>query len=509
MSIIFERIKQNAKIFSNKSAVIDGNGDSITYLQLVERVEIRKRQLINSVKPSVTRVALCLKESCDIIVTVLALNALRVPIIPLNTELKPEQIIHQLVSVDADLVITEPATSHLYEENHKSINSVDLSELRKFSESSPVIIPTPEASDDYSQFLITLSSGSTGNPKPIILSEKNKLDRSDQAITLYAACSDDVILCASPFFHTLGQRLTFLPLLVGATLVQLPRFSAKKWCDTVYKHSVTFTIPVSSHLHELVDPLLANPLRFSSLRCLVSSSASINNVVKKQLFETLSCDFNEMYGTSEIATATNLTSYQSVSKPESVGIPCPNVVVKVVNKNFIPCKQMEVGQIIVKSPLASSGYYNLPHITKESFIEDFFLTGDLGYLDEDGYLFFTDRKKDVIITGGMNIYPSDIESVICQHPQIKECAIVGIHDPYLGEVPVAIIKYLGYPPSLEREVRSILQKKLAPSQRPLKYFFKKKLPLTASGKLDKLTMRREINELKLDLSSKLRALQKT
>ena len=184
-------------------------------------------------------------------------------------------------------------------------------------------------------------------------------------------------------------------------------------------------------------------------------------------------------------------------------------MVKVVNENLTPCKQMEVGQIIVKSPLASSGYYNLPHITEESFVEDFFLTGDLGYLDEEGYLFFVDRKKDVIITGGMNIYPLDIESVMSEHPQIKECAIVGIHDPYLGEVPVAIIKCLGDTRSVEREVRSTLKKKLAPFQIPLKYFFRKHLPLTASGKLDKRSMRREINELKLDLSSKLRALQKT
>ena len=509
MSIIFDRIKQNAKIFPDKSAIIDGKGAAITYLQLVERVEVRIGQLIKSVTPSFTRVALCLKESCEIPITVLALNALRVPIIPLNTELKPEQILHLLKSVDADLVITEPTTAHLFKGNHKGVNSVDLSELSKTTESVQGFIPRIEGSDEYSQFLITLSSGSTGNPKPIILSEKNKLDRSDQAIFLYEACSDDVILCASPFFHTLGQRLTFLPLLVGATLVQLPRFSAKTWCDAVHYHRVTFTIPVSSHLHELVDPLLATPHRFSSLRCLVSSSATIDNVVKKQLFETLSCNFHEMYGTSEVATATNLKREQSVSKPESVGIPCPNVLVKVVDENLTPCKQMEVGQIIVKSPLASSGYYNLPHITEESFVEDFFLTGDLGYLDEEGYLFFVDRKKDVIITGGMNIYPSDIESVISEHTQIKECAIVGIHDPYLGEVPVAIVKCLGDTRSVEREIRSTLQKKLAPSQRPLKYFFRKHLPLTASCKLDKKSMRREINELKLDLSSKLRALQKT
>jgi long-chain acyl-CoA synthetase len=508
MSDIFDRVKQNAKRFPDKSAIIDGNGNATTYLQLVQRVEIRIHQLLRTVTPSLTRVALCLQDGCEIPITVLALNALRVPIIPLNTRLQPEQILHLLKSVDADLVITDSTITRLFQGINKSIKCVDLSELRETTKIGQVYIPSVEGSDEYKQFLISLSSGSTGNPKPIVLSEKNKLDRSEQMISLYDICSDDVILCASPFFHTLGQRLTFLPLLVGSTLVQLTRFTAKTWCDAVYVHRVTFTIPVSSHLHELVEPMLATPNRFSSLRCLVSSSASIENAVKKQLFEHLSCSFHEMYGASEIATATNLNGEQSVSKPESVGIPCPGVEVQVVDDNLNPCKKNEVGQIKVKSPLASSGYYNLPQITEESFVNNFFLTGDLGFLDEEGYLFFVDRKKDVIISGGMNIYPSDIESVILEHPKIKECAVIGVHDTYLGEVPVVVVICPGEDThSVEREVRSNLQNNLASSQRPLKYFFWDHFPLTDSRKVDKLSIRRIINDLKLDLTSKLRALQ--
>ncbi len=507
MSVIFDRIKQNAKQYPDKTAIIDENGNALTYLQLLQRVEIRIRQLLNTVTPSLTRVALCLQEGYEIPITVLALNALRVPIIPLNAGLQIEQILHLLKSVDADLVILDPTTARIFKGNQKSIKSVDLSELRETTESGQVDIPRVEESDDYKQFLITLSSGSTGNPKPIVLSEKNKLDRADQAILLYETCSDDVILCASPFFHTLGQRLTFLPLLVGATLVQLTRFTARTWCDVVYTHRVTFTIPVSSHLHELVEPLLVSPQRFSTLRCLVSSSAAIDEGVKKQLFETLACDFHEIYGASEIATATNLNREQAALKPRSVGVSCPGVKIRIVDENFAECRPMSVGQIIVKSPLASVGYYRLPETTQESFVGDYFLTGDFGYLDQEGYLYFVDRKKDVIISGGMNIYPSDIESVLSMHPKVRECATVGIHDPFLGEVPVAVVVCLGDVRTVEREMRSTAQQKLAACQRPMKYFFREQLSLTASGKVDKRSLREELNELNLDLSSKLRALQ--
>ena len=214
-----------------------------------------------------------------------------------------------------------------------------------------------------------------------------------------------------------------------------------------------------------------------------------------------------MYGASEIATASDLNREQAASKPESVGVSCPSVEIRIVDEKFVDCKPMEVGQIIVKSPLASAGYYHLPETTEVSFVDGYFLTGDLGYLDKEGYLYFVDREKDVIISGGMNIYPSDIESLLSMHPKVRECAGVGIHDPYLGEVPVVVVVCSGDVRNVERELRSRAQQKLAASQRPMKYFFREQLPLTSSGKVDKRSLREELNELNLDLSSKLRALQ--
>jgi acyl-CoA synthetase (AMP-forming)/AMP-acid ligase II len=509
MGIIFENFKRNVVKFPNKLAIINNEQNkTLTYSQLLVQVENKINFFLESIVPQHTRVAFCLHEGVNIPIVVLALNYFGVPVIPLNPALQPEQIRHLFKSVDADIIITESKTTFLFDGFQDLVNVVNLDEPNEKQKNKKTNSFKRDSYDCTEEFLITLSSGSTGNPKPIIFSEKNKLDRFRQATQLYNVTHNDVILCASPFFHSLGQRLTFLPLLAGSTLVQLSRFTPQKWCDAIFINKVTFTIPVSSHLHGLVKPLLDSPKKFISLRCLVSSSAAIDHSVKKQLFDTLSCDFHEMYGASEVATVTDLNKDMAILKPKSVGIPCFGVDVLVVNEDLVVCNSMQVGQIIVKSTLASIGYYKLPKITQESFVNGYFLTGDLGYFDADGYLYFVDRKKDIIISGGMNIYPSDIENIINKHSQVEDCTVIGIKDPYLIEVPVAVVVSQGDSRLIEREIRRMLQQQLAPYQRPMKYFFKRSLPLTASAKVDKLSLRDELNNLGLDLTAKLRSLQK-
>ena len=213
-----------------------------------------------------------------------------------------------------------------------------------------------------------------------------------------------------------------------------------------------------------------------------------------------------MYGASEVATASNLDKKQLMLKLNSVGKPCPGVKIKIFDKNKNNSDVNQLGQIGVKSPLEFSGYYQLPELTKLAFHEGYFLTGDLGYLDEDNYLYFVDRMNDIIITGGMNIYPSDIESVILENPKVSSCIVLGINDYYLVEAPVAVLVSSDDERLIESELRLILKKRLAAYQLPMKFFFKEKLPLNASGKIDKVSIRAELNALNLDLSSKLRSL---
>lgn len=507
MAIIYSAVQAVAAHFPEKEAVRGAGGNALTYSQLVDLVGVNIRNLRSLGVSGKTRVAFCLNEGVEVPVTVLALNALGATVIPLNPGLQPSQAQSFLHSVDAEVVITEQATEYLFEQGSSGIRALKLKDLNCLGGETHGNDEEFEKESCLDQFLLTLSSGSTGSPKPILFSEVNKLERARQAIGLYGITNNDVVLCASPFYHSLGQRLTFVSLLAGATLVILPRFSTRNWCSAVVDNAVTFTIPVSSHLHELVSVLLEKPFRFPSLRSLVSSSAAINDEVKKHLFECLPCDFYEMYGASEVATATSLNKRQADKKLGSVGSVCPGVRVRIVNEQFMDCRAEEVGQIAVKSPLASAGYYKLPHVTSESFVDGYFLTGDLGYLDHDRYLYFVDRKKDVVVCGGINIYPSDIEPVINEIYSVKTSVVIGLRDPYLGEVPVAIVVGCGGVHEVELAIRDHVNKSLAAFQRPLKYFFRQELPLTASGKIDKRVLRDELNALNLDLTSKLRAFQ--
>ena len=506
MSKIFDKLKDNAMLSPNKTAVIQGDGVYLTYAQLVRQVNRKITFLKDILGHSGCRVAFCFRESANIPIIIFTLNALRATAIPLNPSLKPKQINIFLKSIDAEVLLVDSSTSNLIDTN-RFVPVVNIDLLKENPKINLNLSKDRLLNQKYSQFLVTFSSGSTGEPKPILFSEQNKIKRFQQAVEIFDIDRNDVVLCASPFFHSLGQRLTLLPLLVGGTLVQLPHFNVEKWVDAVTKYNVTFTIPVSTHLHVLADQLTKHPEKFNSIRSIVSSSAIIDRGVKLNLFRKLKCNFYEMYGASEIATATSLNKFQAIKKPNSVGLPCPGVKIRIVNQEFVDCKPMTTGKIIIKSPLVSS-YYKLEEITKKSFIDDYFITGDLGYLDTDGYLYFVDREKDLIISGGANIYPSDIEQNINDNKYVDICVVLGVKDFYLGEAVVAVIVSKEEDKTLvENDIRSMIRQELLPIQQPIKYFFEDNLPYLPSGKIDRKAIKKYLNTLDLDLTKTLRKIK--
>ena len=242
---------------------------------------------------------------------------------------------------------------------------------------------------------------------------------------------------------------------------------------------------------------------------MVSSSAAIDKELKDDLFERIGCAFYEIYGATEIAIASNLEPKDAREKSASVGVACSGVEIRILDEQRLPVPAETVGEIACRSPLMFSGYLNLPQQTEAAIDHGYFLTGDLGYLDRDGFLYFVSRKKDVIVSGGSNIYPLDIESVILEHPSISECAVVGLHDSYLGEAVIAVCVWQQESEQQEWALRQWVNSQLPPFQRPLKYFFVEQLPLTSTGKLNKRALREEYNRLGLDLSKMIRALHHT
>jgi len=521
MSFLYQTFEKSAFQHLNKVAIITEN-ERYTYKVLLDEVNLRAQQL-HATSQQQIRAALLTENAINTASIVIAIAKINGACIPTNPQLTTGQLINGWLATEVNAVIYEPCFSHKIEQCKKTnrishiqfICTTEKTTLTTDQLNYTSFLNDQSLGNQEDDFIITLSSGSTGNPKPIVLSQAVKVQRAQQSWHLYNITDNDVVLCASPFFHSLGQRLFFVPLLLGATLAHLKQFTPKAWITAVDKYKVSKVISVSSHLYALKDELLNNTKELSTLKTMVTSSAPIDVHFKEQLFQAIGCDFHEMYGATEVATTSNLSPEFSKEKYASVGIACSGVEIKILDDNHQPVPYNTIGEIAVKSPLAFSGYYLQPELTANSFHNDFFLTGDLGKLAEDGFLTYVGRKKEIIISGGINIYPKDIESVLSSHQAIREIAAIGVKDDFLGEVILAICVLNNTIDSesnsqleqiTEKELHRLANKNLAPFQRPLKYFFLNALPVTASGKTSKLALQSRYNELNEDWSAPLRAI---
>ncbi|MGO9392909.1 class I adenylate-forming enzyme family protein [Rhodoblastus sp.] len=341
-------------------------------------------------------------------------------------------------------------------------------------------------------YLMVLTSGSTGKPKPIVLSQHTKVLRAEAAAALYGATDADIILAATPLYHSLAQRLVLMPLMLGGTSILMEHFTPTLWIDAVRRERVSFSVSVSSQIKQILTKLIAVGETLPSLRCLVSSSAVLDDGTKGELLEHLKCEFHECYGASEVAIATNLSPEDATLKLGSVGRAIPGIDDTILTSEGEPAAPGTVGEIACRTNMLFSGYYRQPDTTTASMWGSHFRTGDLGRVDHDGYLFFLGRIKDIIITGGVNVYPKDIEEVIASHPAVKECAAIPVLDEGLGEVVGVVVAFdeenAASPPI--REIQRLCMQRLGDFQQPRRFFVLNELPKNAMGKLDKPTLRK-------------------
>jgi len=335
-------------------------------------------------------------------------------------------------------------------------------------------------------FILTLTSGSTGDPKPIILSQNNKNIRAKAHIEMYDLTKNDKILAATPLYHSLAQRLVIMPLILGATAVILPRFTPKLWLDLVRRLEVTFSIAVSAQLAQVLKELKeAEEKTCPSLRLLVSSSALLDLELKKELVNFLQCDFHEMYGTSECSTVTDINLKEVGHKLNSVGRPLKGVDIRILSDENVELPLGEIGEIAVKTPLICEGYLNKEDVFKKATINGYFKTGDLGKLDAEGYLTFSGRKKEIIITGGVNVYPKDIEDKVIKLEEVLEVAAFPYKDERLGEIVALAVVTKADEKEITKKIRLFCAKNLADFQQPHKIFILDSLPKNSMGKLVK------------------------
>lgn len=507
-SQLAELFYKNASDMPDKQAIWC-DGKTATYKEMADLVSRYSNFLVSKGVKYGDHVAIPMNNSIESVALFFSAADLGICLVPLNPTLPLDSIKTAMKSGDMQHLIARKSFFNECEKNGgvevpgiKVCLDGEFEGATSFSEvaTMPTTRPACEHIDGNESLILTMTSGSTGSPKPIDISQQNKLDRSLAHIRVYGLTKEDRILAATPLYHSLAERLVILPLILGATSILLPRFTPALWLKCAAEQKPTFTIAVSAQLAQILELLKQErTASIDSFRSIVSSSALLEEKVKLELIDRLKCEFHEMYGTSETSTATDICFQTARNKQKSVGKPFDEAEIKILRDDEdTECAVREVGEIAVKSKLTCKGYYKLKNMMDMATTDGFFRTGDLGYVDEDGYLYFAGRKKELIITGAINVYPNDVDAVVSQLTAVEECAAFSYPDDRLGEVVALAVVVKDDCELTERTIKTYCARKLADFQQPHKIFFVDMLPKNAMGKLQRNRILEHINNVGLN-----------
>ena len=357
------------------------------------------------------------------------------------------------------------------------------------AEAAPLGENVPREDDDTCVILYT--SGTTGTPKGAELSHANIGSNVATNVEMFGFTPDDVIFGGLPLFHSFGQTCAMNAAVAsGATVTLLPRFDAPKAIEIIDRDKVTVFMGVPTmYVGLLHDPSLEK-VDASSLRYCVSGGASLPVEVLSAVEAKLDARLLEGYGLSETSPVSSFNVPSKPSKPGSIGTPIEGVEMKLVDDdgNDVPDGTDAPGEIAIKGPNIMKGYWNRPDATAEVMRGDWFLSGDIGKRDDEGYYFIVDRKKEMIIRGGYNVYPREIEEVLYEHPAVMEAAVIGVPDETHGEEIAAAIGFKPGESATADEIQAFVKERVAAYKYPRHIWFVDELPKTATGKI----LKREI-----------------
>ncbi|MDA0184714.1 long-chain fatty acid--CoA ligase [Solirubrobacter phytolaccae] len=350
--------------------------------------------------------------------------------------------------------------------------------------------PDDEPRESTDTAVILYTSGTTGTPKGAELTHENLiLNCSVTAKTLIDVSEDDVVLGALPLFHSFGQTCGLNAAVAhGACLTLIPRFEPVKALEIIARDKVTVLEGVPTMYHAMLNAPGHEDADTSSLRVCVSGGSAMPVEVMKQFEQTFDCIILEGYGLSETSPVASFNHPDKERKPGSIGTPIKGVEMAVFDEDDKPVAQGEVGEIVIRGHNVMKGYWGRDDATEEVMRGGWFHSGDMATQDEDGYFFIVDRKKDMIIRGGYNVYPREIEEVLYEHPAVSEVAVIGVADDSLGEEVAAMVVLKDGAEASEDDIRGYVKERVAAYKYPRQIWFSSELPKGPTGKI----LKREI-----------------
>lgn len=346
--------------------------------------------------------------------------------------------------------------------------------------------------------LIQYTGGTTGLPKGARLTHQNLTANARQVNGLdpHHGQGDDRILGVLPFFHVFANTCVLNRTVNnGGEIVMLPRFDAAQALAAINRMRVTAMPGVPTMYQALLDHPAIGKTDWSSLRVCISGGAPLAKELKQRFEAITGSRVVEGYGLTESAGVVSANPYAGDGKVGTIGQPLPGTMVRIVDKDdpLRPLPQGEAGEIVVAGPQIMQGYWNRSDADDETFADGWLRTGDVGIIDEDGYIRIVDRLKDMIAVGGFKVYPSAIETILYQHPAVKETLVLGVADPYRGEVPRAFVTLdPAAEPTTGEALTAWLNPQLGKHERVDTVVIRDSLPKTMVGKLDRKTLRKQL-----------------
>jgi len=346
--------------------------------------------------------------------------------------------------------------------------------------------------DEHDTAVILYTSGTTGQPKGAELTHANMYTNcSIAADSLGEISEDDTLLGALPLFHSFGQTCSLnASMYKGARLSMIPRFDPDKAFEIIARDGVTLFQGVPTMFNAMLHAESADSADVSSLRLCMSGGSAMPEQVMRDFEQKFGCKVLEGYGLSETSPVASFNHPDKENKPGSIGTPIEGVEMRLIDDDGKEVGEGEVGEIAIRGHNIMKGYWNREDATKEAIDDEGWLkSGDMGKRDDDGYYFIVDRKKELIIRGGYNVYPREIEEVLYEHPAIAEAAVIGIPDDAMGEEVGAAIVFKSGESAEPDEIKAFVKEEVANYKYPRKIWIVDELPKGPTGKI----LKREIS----------------
>jgi long-chain acyl-CoA synthetase len=495
-------VAESARRTPGRPAVILGE-TKISYAQLDAQSDRVAASLTAAGVAAGDRVGLQLPNIPQFVIAYFGILKAGGVVVPMNVLLKAPEIEFQLQDSGARTLIT---FGGCLDEAAKAAASAAVASLYVAAGTSPLVAgvpfdtllggdqPGPQLAvrSPADPAVIIYTSGTTGVPKGAVLSHVTLYMNADIPGRLFGFSDDDVVVVALPLFHIFGlSSIMNTCVLLGGTMSLVPRFEAAAVLEVVQRDRATVFEGVPTMFVALLQaPGLAS-YDLSSLRVAISGGAPIPAEIIDSFERRFGVTILEGYGLSETASTTTFNVSAAERKIYSVGKPIWGVRVQVWDSQGrpLPPGAEHVGEIVVRGPNVMTGYHNNPEATAEAFAGGWFHTGDLGYFDDDGFLFIVDRIKDLIIRGGYNVYPREVEEAIYTHPAVAEAAVIGVPDARMGEEVHAIVAIRDGQSVTEGELIDFVKQRVAAYKYPRTVEFRDSLPKGATGKILKKELR--------------------